>query len=166
MPQPRQCTDSFRALGILWSLTSHSRFARNAVTSSFFRFSREIRDKIYSGLLGDRLVHIKYVYDFELLVEKGWSEGLRPEPWNHVVCEADCPENEETCWPRQHHSCDHRVVFGDAHKETLPLGILRSCRQMYNEAGHIPWSINTSRSPTVSPFYASWKHEASSKSVR
>lgn len=82
----------------------------------------------------------------------------RSSAWRHVICQADCPENqedqkttypdldgdgEEVVWLGPHSKCDDSMdsLYGD--RETLPLQILRSCRQMYIEANQILWSSNS-----------------------
>ena len=59
-------------------------------------------------MLGDRLVHFRYLYDDdgeisfetneELYAGMHWSQKLQEEygsAWRHVVCEKDCPEAQE-----------------------------------------------------------------------
>lgn len=166
MPPPRQCNDPQGTLGIAFSLTAHSRITRNEATSSFLRLPSEIRNKIYSELLGDRLIHLRYLYDDDLSFETNdllhaainWeNEKSRGSAWRHVVCQADCPENEEDqkitssifdkeeiVWLRPHQMCDDSLRYAMyCDHETIPLRILRTCRQMYKEANQILWSTNT-----------------------
>lgn len=78
----------------------------NALTSPLLRLPLEIRNKIWSEVLGDRLVHLRYLYDDdhdfetneELHVSIHWSYELQARygsAWRHLVCEEDCPENKE-----------------------------------------------------------------------
>lgn len=101
MPRLRQCNDPQRLCLISWSLTHLSRIARNAVATPFLRLPHEIRDRIHSELLGDRLIHLKYQFIADVSFEKNdhlyaamhWeSEGECSSPWRHNVCECDCPE--------------------------------------------------------------------------
>ncbi len=130
-------------------------------TSSFLRLPPEIRNKIYSGLLGDRLIHLRYTDDRTLAYlkrENGKTPASACTAWRHVICQADCPENDEdeeitypnlggegekVSWLRPHQKCDDSRNFLHGDRQTLPLQILRSCRQMYTEANQILWSTNT-----------------------
>ena len=168
MPRLRRCNDPQRLYVISWSLTHLSRIAQNAVASPFLRLPQEIRDKIYSELLGDRLIHLKYEFIADVSFEKDddlyaamhrESGEECSRTWRHVVCECDCPEiksdrkttypnldggEEEVSWDRSHGRCDRSLddsIYLD--HETLSLQILRSCRQTYNDANRILWSTNT-----------------------
>lgn len=66
----------------------------------------EIREKIWSEVLGDRLIHLLYLYDDDLDFETNeelhsgmrWSDQLKAtygSAWRHLVCKQDCPENQE-----------------------------------------------------------------------
>lgn len=70
------------------------------------RLPLEIRNKIWIEVLGDRLVHLRYLYDDDLSFETNeevysrmrWSEELKEgygSAWRHLVCKEDCPENQE-----------------------------------------------------------------------
>ncbi|CAD6582110.1 MAG: hypothetical protein ASARMPREDX12_000758 [Alectoria sarmentosa] len=83
-----------------------ARIKGNALTSPLLRLPLEIRNKIWSEVLGDRLVHLRYLYDDdhdfetneELHVSLPWSNELQAgygSAWRHLVCEEDCPENKE-----------------------------------------------------------------------
>lgn len=171
MPRPRQCS----CLTYSWitlSLTAQSRITRNELTSPFLRLPPEVRNKIYSELLGDRLIHLRYLYDDDLSYETNDSLHAamtrvngesRGSAWRHLVCQTDCPEDKEdeklisyhfvrdgeVIWIRAHQRCnsgldyyyDPDFMYYD--HETIPLRILRTCRQMYTEANQILWSTNT-----------------------
>lgn len=105
--------------------------ARNASTSPLLTLPLEIRNKIWTEVLGDRLIHLDYFYDDDFDFEdneslhRGWkySEALGKyygSAWRHVVCEDDGPENrpiekriidegeeyEQTVSFRPHQFCD------------------------------------------------------------
>ena len=159
MPRLGQCNDLQCTLEIPWFLTHYIRVARNAVTSSLLTVPLEIRTKIYSELLGDRLVHLRYRREFDDDVGSITKrKKLGQTAWSHAVCEVDCPESvkdqgksypdsggdgEEVDWLNPHQSCDVRLNYRNWDDEPFPLSILRSCRQIYHEAGQILWSTNT-----------------------
>ena len=98
--------------------------ARNASTSFSLRLPLEIRNKIYSELLGDRLIHLRYTDDRTLAYlkrENGKAPASACTAWRHVICQTDCPENDEdvkitypdldgdgenVSWLRPHQKCD------------------------------------------------------------
>ena len=127
-------------------------------------------------MLGDRLVHLRYFYDDEVSFEVNeelhaglhWSPELQQtygSAWRHVVCEEDCPENQEdrkmttsdgevlsmqshfACGSHLYDKPSERDVVNGAwlhyYHETMRLRVLRSCRQIYVEANNILWTTNT-----------------------
>lgn len=83
-------------------------------------------------MLGDRLVHFRYLYDDEFSFETNeelhtgmrWSQKLRKgygSAWRHVVCENDCPEAQEdrnfttsrgvVFIKRSHHACESDLIY-------------------------------------------------------
>ena len=147
-----QCNlSSYKYLGssIKADLTSAQ---RNASTP-FLRLPLEIKYLIYNHAFGGNLIHIvniaevphKDVAKFgnticrakisEEVAQKNFDEE-RKDDWN-------APANED-----RHVCCRYRKSATDSDGEeqrpqTLNLGALRVCRQMYNEAHHIPYSANT-----------------------
>lgn len=127
-------------------------------------------------MLGDRLVHFQYLYDDEVSFETNeelhigmnWSHELQEgygSAWRHVICEEDCPENQEdrklttmdgeVFWIRSHHACESNLGYDPvkpdmiykesycADRDMMRLSVLRSCRQIYVEANNILWTTNT-----------------------
>ncbi|KAJ6107481.1 hypothetical protein N7523_008804 [Penicillium sp. IBT 18751x] len=109
--------------------------------SSFFRLPAEIRRLIYRELMGDRRVHIRYL----------WKEPspFRPQPkrggsrweWWHIVCEqCDCfPED-----PDIDYCPDWRAEAGLLQKRPKIGGVewLRSCQIGYEEASIVLYEAN------------------------
>ncbi|KAL8869496.1 MAG: hypothetical protein Q9174_004232 [Haloplaca sp. 1 TL-2023] len=146
--------------------------SQNATTSPLLRLPAEIRDKIWTEVLGGRLIHLDYHYmddtmDFDdydsfYMTHHGYS------PWKHIVCEDDGPEGRgkevvvanpryfETLpgakkrWGYPHHNCSldydppgfPEPIEYDDH-EGMRLTILRVSRQTYAEANNILWTTNT-----------------------
>lgn len=138
--------------GVAMTAATNAIVLQNSTTSPLLRLPAEIRNKIWTYVLGDQLVHIRYQQSsYELNFETNDSA------WQHVVCEHDCPEDstEEMLRPsdgdtilRARHSICHEYfqVFkpiGLGHPSTMRLNILRASRQIYSEAGQILWTTNT-----------------------
>ena len=83
-------------------------------------------------MLGERLVHVRYLYDDEVSFETNeelhvgmkWSHKLQKgygSAWRHVVCKNDCPEAQEVkkCttsegevfWKHPHHVCEYELGY-------------------------------------------------------
>ncbi|KAL8888449.1 MAG: hypothetical protein Q9215_004127 [Flavoplaca cf. flavocitrina] len=139
---------------------------RNATTSPLLRLPPEIREKIWTEVLGGRLIHLDYNYfddeldfdDSDRLYE--WS--FNRSPWRHIVCEDDGPEDRgkekwvpnpryykaipgaPTHWVYPHAACDlgyedpgpSRPIVYHKH-EGMRLTALRVSRQMYAEANRV-----------------------------
>ena len=104
---------------------------QNALTSPLLRLPLEIRNNIWSEVLGNRLIHVRYLYDDELSFEANeelhsgmtWSRQLHAtcgSAWRHVVCERDCPEAQEnrrftsdgeTFLLQSHHACESDLGY-------------------------------------------------------
>lgn len=127
-------------------------------------------------MLGDRLIHLQYYLDVDLSFEANgelhdglhWSPELEQpygSAWRQVVCEEDCPENQEDQKKQMYHGGilsvrSHQICHSDLQydsmgpdgmykedycfgREMVRLGVLRSCRQIYVEANNILWTTNT-----------------------
>ncbi|KAL8670980.1 MAG: hypothetical protein Q9168_004494 [Polycauliona sp. 1 TL-2023] len=79
---------------------------RNAITSPLLRLPRELRDRIWTEVLGGRLVHLEYKYFEEDMdsddseedmvydnFDKSYESFFDRSLWRNVVCEDDGPEN-------------------------------------------------------------------------
>ncbi len=69
---------------------------RNATSSPFFRLPLEIRERIYSHLLGDQLIHL-YYDDRKAKPNHGvpaFNHLDVCQLWRHLVCETDGPDDE------------------------------------------------------------------------
>ncbi|KAL8725042.1 MAG: hypothetical protein Q9181_006564 [Wetmoreana brouardii] len=107
--------------------------AENASASPLLQLPLEIRNIIWAGVLGDRLIHIDDHSDLsdEFRTEiygsmrhsmhySGSHKEYFRNPWRHVVCKDDCSEHvpgprrvirdrdgvEHTYWPAPHQSCN------------------------------------------------------------
>lgn len=120
----------------------------------------EIRNKIWTYVLGDQLIHIVYAQqDNRTFFQEigGWfRQELDQSPWRHVVFDHDYPENspdEQTTvdgqpsLPKFHNFCYAGIrcgrPVGNENLRILQLDVLRACRQMYVEAHLILWTTNT-----------------------
>ncbi|KAL9639095.1 MAG: hypothetical protein Q9204_001244 [Flavoplaca sp. TL-2023a] len=145
---------------------------QNATTSPLLRLPREIRDMIWTGVLGGRLIHLEYNYfdhemefdDFEISYELAFNRI----PWRHIVCEDDGPEDRAkeksipnskyyeaipgapARWGYPHDACHldyqdpgfSRPIVYHAH-EGMRLTALCVSRQLYAEANPVLWTTNT-----------------------
>ena len=111
----------------------------------------EIKNRIYELAFGGHVIHITDEEDDDDDVV----------PLSNTICRALISEEEaqenfenETVHPwyaptnvRRHECCRTRKITtpdeGEDQPKALSLGALRSCRQIYNEAHHIPYSANT-----------------------
>lgn len=154
MQLPRQCilNASINTDGAFTD--SAESIARDATTSPLLTLPTEIRDKIWTEVLGNSLIHLECEYDDELSFKD--NETLKPHPWRHLVCQEDCKENRPAepealiYYLAAHAGCepDYEVpdsegpiVFTD-HK-TMRLTVLRVCNQIYTEAARVLWTSNT-----------------------
>ena len=141
---------------------AHS-IARNATTSPLLTLPTEIREQIWTEVLGNSLIHLDYDYDGELSFKD--NETLNPHPWKHLICQEDCKENrpdvkhsfETEAGTQIHYLSAHAgcepdydfeapdsegpIDFSD--HETMRLTALRVCNQVYTEASRVLWSSNT-----------------------
>ena len=145
-------------------LTCLLRIKQNALASPLLRLPLEIRNKIWSEVLGNRLVHLRYLKDNKLRLSFEANEELYPHgliawyrsAWRHVVCEEDCPEKQEekkftlsdggVLSIPAHYSCGSYLSTGHIEPgglEMMDLRVLRSCRQTYVEANQLLWTTNT-----------------------
>lgn len=101
------------------------------MSSPLLRLPLEIRNKIWSEVLGDRLVHLRYLGDnimevltHEYLSQKSnWSRTLMTtyaSAWRHVVYEEDYPEDQESkklttadgvLSTRSHFTCESNLYY-------------------------------------------------------
>ncbi|KAL8833126.1 MAG: hypothetical protein Q9170_004484 [Blastenia crenularia] len=70
---------------------------RNATSSPLLRLPIEIRNKIWTEVLGGRLIHVAYFLahtkDFEANERRFLLSGHGRSAWRHTVCRNDCPES-------------------------------------------------------------------------
>lgn len=140
-------------------LTQYRSMATNASDSPLLQLPFEVRDLIWTELLGGRLIHVVC-----RTLPHDWSSDPPVYVWGHVVCENDCPENgakgnkgygskkkKKEHLPKPHESCDEKLSHvgtkespvQDSNHSTMSLGLLRACRQTYAEANQILWGSNT-----------------------
>ncbi|KAI4228010.1 MAG: hypothetical protein L6R36_001944 [Xanthoria steineri] len=145
---------------------------QNASSSPLLRLPAELRDRIWTEVLGDRLVHLDYKYfddeltfdDFDYMYQSHFDRS----PWRHIVCEDDGPEDRpkqkavpnpkyfyavpgaKERWVDPHAACDldyedpgsGRPIEYHDH-EGMRLTVLRASHQIYAEANRILWTTNT-----------------------
>ncbi|KAI4250323.1 MAG: hypothetical protein LQ352_005376 [Teloschistes flavicans] len=134
-------------------------FERNASSSPLLRLPREIRDKIWTEVLGDRLIHFYMErdssdteshnnHDYE--VDEGpryeWHQRQSSYTLRHGVCEVDCPDVGTLDSPHE-----SKCYYGN--DESLSLTLPRSCSQIYMETDEILWKTNTFAFAQSSQFY-------------
>ena len=92
MQLPRQCTlNALTNLDDAFTDSAHS-IARNATTSPLLTLPTEIREHIWTAVLGNSLIHLDYENYDELSFKK--NESLNPHPWRHLICQEDCKEDK------------------------------------------------------------------------
>ena len=147
-------------------LTDDQSIQRNAFKSPLLKLAGEIREKIFSLVVGHQLIHLLY---FPTL-----------KKFRHTICTAAASEDEayedfmNGHTPSDDSAVFHSVTFKERHvyckswvdkidrffradyrrlcrlmsteerrKPTLDLTILGACRQMYEEANVLLWTTNT-----------------------
>ena len=106
---------------------------RNSLKSPLLRLPLEIRNKIWSEVLGDRLVHLNIVPYKEIC-----PEGQEKDTFgSYFSCESDL--NYGSIKPNINHE-ERNCGF---HEMMMYLSVLRLCRQVYVEANQILWTTNT-----------------------
>lgn len=121
--------------------------AQHNASSPLLRLPLEVKNLIYKHAFGGQLVHIVQNPD----------EGAAK--FRNTICRAPISEEEAqenfdsestNRWyapanEGRHGCCDQRDDEGvyDEKPESLSLSVLRCCRQIYNEAHHVPYSANT-----------------------
>lgn len=145
---------------------------RNASSSPLLRLPAELRDRIWTEVLGERLIHLDYKYfDDEMEFDDfddSYEHCFGRSPWRHVVCEDDGPEDRpkqksvpnpkyyfavpgaKQRWVYPHDACKldyedpgfSRPIEYHEH-EGMRLTVLRASRQTYTEANRVLWTTNT-----------------------
>ena len=121
------------------SLTLAFSIARNATTSPLLKLPTEIREQIWTEVLGNNLIHLKYLYEDDDLydddVDFETNESLHNSlqysrrhgktygsAWRHLICEEDCKEDkpaEDRVSPKTGRAYRwHPHRFCDPHYET------------------------------------------------
>lgn len=123
-------------------LTSCYSIKENASASRLLQLPLEIRHKIWTEVLGNRLVHVKYCNDFELSLEayedlhdeSEWSHKPKKKygsAWRHLVCKEDCPRNhegsklttqeeeEDDDWPLPRPPCEWSLDYNPTEPSTI-----------------------------------------------
>ena len=130
----------------------------NAVRSPLLSLPSEVRECILKHLLGDRLIHLKYLekyqerrYNTARDVVKQRQDGAGS--FRHVVCSClnDFDTRKEGLGNTlRHEDCIiYEYLKGKAKTRTAPhcqmratLPVLSTCRQLYEESNFILWSTN------------------------
>lgn len=112
-------------------------------TRDLLSLPREIRDKIWSEVLGDRTIHLRYTEEFTRIYARPPFETRTPAQWKHDICVADLSEqaiyqqsiqDEEGIWrqdcDKHHGKCENKA-------STLDLRLLRTNHQIHKEASVI-----------------------------
>ena len=114
-------------------------------TRDLLSLPKEIRDKIWSEVLGDRTIHLRYTGAF-YTIYGGRSSPLEtwtPANWKHDICVADLSEQaiyqqsiqDEEGICRQ--DCDNHHDKCENKASTLDLRLLRTNHQIHKEASAI-----------------------------
>jgi hypothetical protein len=114
-------------------------------TRDLLSLPKEIRDKIWSEVLGDRTIHLRYTEEFYTPYWGGRSPGetRTPAKWKHDICVADLSEqaiyqqsiqDEQGIWRQD---CDNHHDKCENKASTLDLRLLRTSHQIHKEASAI-----------------------------
>ncbi|KAL8787814.1 MAG: hypothetical protein Q9213_002001 [Squamulea squamosa] len=140
---------------------------RNASTSPLLRLPPELRNRIWTEVLGKRLIHLSHIRSDNSSDDESSGDdhnfyGRRQ--WTHLVCQHDCPEDqpdrrvvddedeEEFIWEIAHYECDPNDYAFDPYLPAserfcdhlfMHLNILRVSRQVYVESNQVLWTTNT-----------------------
>ncbi|KAI4268147.1 MAG: hypothetical protein LQ337_008019 [Flavoplaca oasis] len=119
---------------------------RNAATSPLLTLPSELRDKIWTEVLGGRLLHLDFDVD-------DYASDPGEYYWKHSVCQHDCLEDRSDRKWKPHAEC--RLRYNKAYALSddpyslydndalMHLTLLRASRQIYVEANRILWTTNT-----------------------
>ncbi|KAK4899814.1 ATP synthase mitochondrial F1 complex assembly factor 2 [Elasticomyces elasticus] len=154
MPTPKKAQRRLKMLSTyLLSTKQQTIYNRNATTSPLLKLPPEIRNRIWGFLFGGKTVHIEAKY---VQVTGGGRTSHLRSGVLHTVCQVP-NDDEETArqityhngldgttqcfrtYGTRHRDCHRR---GDAKGATLPLAVLRTCRQMHQEAALLPFQLN------------------------
>jgi hypothetical protein len=115
-------------------------------TRDLLSLPKEIREKIWSKVLGDRTIHLRYTPAYITYCGGGGRptvEERTPAKWKHDICVADLSEqdvyqqsiqDEEGIWRR---NCDNYHDKCENKPSTLDLQLLRTSHQIHKEASAI-----------------------------
>ncbi|KAI4250324.1 MAG: hypothetical protein LQ352_005377 [Teloschistes flavicans] len=123
-PKPKRQSKKRVAFTVPKNATTKALITRNATDSPLLRLPLEIRNKIWTEVLGDRLVHIDYYEDDSSFDSDGNFSINKDIPynesaWRHVICRDDRREDspprrvtsnlggtEHVYWDRAHSICN------------------------------------------------------------
>lgn len=159
-----------KAMYVTWlcerPLTDDQSIQRNALTSPLLKLPGEIREKIFSLVVGHQLIHLLYFPTLEKFrhtictaaasEDEAYEEfmnGHTPSGGSavfhsvtfkkrHVYCKSWVNENEHFLHA-DYRSLSRLMTMEERRKPTLNLSILGACRQMYEEANVLLWTTNT-----------------------
>lgn len=108
----------------------------------------EIRNKIWSSLLGDRLIHLEFVGNLRHTVrqdDRPEDDMVEASTWTKTI------GDQEIVWRQPHYHCEVELAYNPNRRRADPerdpkymhLAVLRVCRQIYNEANHVLRTTNT-----------------------
>lgn len=124
------------------------RYDKNATDSPLLRLPPELRNRIWSLVLGGKTIHVEF--------------SFRPRPKRLVICHHVCKsalnernfalslktnfgrdENYENSFALRHSQCFGAVDDENRDLNRLHLGVLQVCRQIHKEAALLPYKENT-----------------------
>ena len=115
-------------------------------TRDLLSLPKEVRDRIWSEVLGDRTIHLRYTPAYTICSGGGSRptvEKRTPAKWKHGICAADLSEqsiyqqsiqDEEGIWRQD---CDNHHDKCENKPSTLDLRLLRTNHQIHKEASAI-----------------------------
>jgi hypothetical protein len=124
-------------------------------TRDLLSLPKETRDRIWSEVLGDRTLHLRYTPAYITCSGGGGRPTIEKRTaakWNHGICVADLSEqaiyqqstqDEERVWRQDcdnhHNKCHYGPSYGgkDYKPPTLDLRLLRTNHQIHKEASAI-----------------------------
>jgi hypothetical protein len=117
-------------------------------TRDLLSLPKEVRDKIWSEVLGDRTIHLRYTQAYTICSGGGGRptvEKHTPAKWKHDICVADLSEQAiyqqsiqdgEGIWRQDCDNHHNKCCYGRS-SPTLDLRLLRTNHQIHKEASAI-----------------------------
>ncbi|KAK5741470.1 hypothetical protein LTR17_003905 [Elasticomyces elasticus] len=168
MPTPKKAQRRLKVLSTHEPSSSQQTiYNTNATSSPLLKLPPEIRNRIWGFLFGGKTVHVQGDY-----YPQGRRRRLVRRRLVHMVCQVPNSDKEISEQITRHNELDgstqcfqsywdrHRHCYagGATKKATLPMAVLRTCRQIHQEAALLPFQLNEfsfSQLENLAPFLQS-----------